>query len=98
MFAADIGVQPPHIRVWNAAADFGLDDDLVEAGCLTLSDRIPPAVPMPDHLTANDYFLRLLEMQESQQQPRGGSGYDPGGDDSQQGRQPGSAGVRRAAD
>lgn len=63
--------------------DFSLNDDLVEVGCLTLSDMVPSIVGMPEHLTANDYFLRLVAMQQQQgggqQQQGSGSGQQQQG-------------------
>lgn len=76
VFAEDVGVQPQHRKAWNVSCDLALNDDLVEAGCLTLSDMIPSIVGLPDHLTANDYFLRLVQMQP----PQSGEHDGPGGD------------------
>lgn len=82
-FAQDLGVSPELAKTWNVGADFSLNDDLVEVGCLTLSDMVPSIVGMPEHLTANDYFLRLVAMQQQsgggQQQQGSGSGQQQQG-------------------
>src|SRR5699024_9563929 len=98
-FAKDFGVTAADHKVWNAAADMSLNDDLAAAGCDYIADTglMPVKIGEPDFQTAQHYLGVLKRMQQQQQQngqgsaPDSGSGGDSGqGDQSQSGSGSGS--------
>lgn len=57
--AKEIGVPTTFIarRLWNYGSDFAINDDLVEVGCVTLSDMLSkPHIGEELHLTAEHYY------------------------------------------
>ncbi|MPV50047.1 VWA containing CoxE family protein [Pseudactinotalea sp. HY160] len=85
-FARDFGVEPSERKIWNAAADASINDDLVQAGCEYIaSTRImPDQIGAPNYETAK-YYLDVLRDLRDQNQSQSQSGQgQPNQDDSDQ--------------
>src|SRR5690606_24122813 len=89
-YARELGIGPEKHRVWNRAADLSLNDDLVQAGCKTLSDVLPAMIGEPDFQTDLHYHGVLDKMVQKQQQQQQGGQSSPGGQG--QGGEGGSSG------
>lgn len=80
LLAEHIGVSTNQQQNWNIAGDASINDDLVAAGCLTLTQGILPAtLGMPDWQSAVHYFDRLPEPDPPEKSPdagASGSGYE----------------------
>ncbi|WP_460627479.1 vWA domain-containing protein [Intrasporangium mesophilum] len=74
-------------KLMNVAADFAVNDDLVEAGCTTLADMLSDLIGEPRHETAEHYFA-ALKARQPQQQSRADQQDQPGnlGDEESQGQ------------
>lgn len=68
--ARDYGVTGEEARIWNAAADMSLNDDLAQAGCdhIAQTGLMPEKIGEPDFQTAKHYLDVLRRMQEQQEQ------------------------------
>ncbi|MGC0251226.1 DUF2201 family putative metallopeptidase [Pseudactinotalea sp. Z1748] len=95
-FAKDFGVTAADQKVWNAAADASINDDLAAAGCgyIASTGIMPAKLGEPDFQTAQHYYgvLKGLQQQQRQQQS-GGQGASSSAnsgqpDSSGSGRQP----------
>ena len=85
-------VAPEERGIWNYAADFSINDDLVQAGCVTLSDMLPGVAGLPENRTAGEYLYELrkkMPPQQAQGTSGNKSGPDQGDQDSQDGQSSG---------
>jgi len=73
----EFGVTPERHPQWNIASDAANNDDLVEAGCISLKEIgaiLPDQLGQPDHQTAEFYMRAIMDQQPP---PSGGDGSDP---------------------
>lgn len=77
-YARELGIPPEKFRVWNLSADLSINDDLVQAGCKTLSDVLPAMIGEPDFQTDLHYYGVLDKMVQQQKQQGGQNGQGQG--------------------